>query len=151
MQVAVPWDLARVLLDDVKPRGSDHPALGRDDMVRDWYRATAAWMQNREDYQTLHLDRAREIFPTDPVILFLSGTQAETYAAEASRTFTEIVRARSTWVFAVVFSSAFLARTLYDWLAPATDFVARAQAATFGSAGAAAAGLGKRLRSSFVR
>jgi tetratricopeptide (TPR) repeat protein len=80
-QVAVHWDLARMLLDYVKPRGSDHPAPGRDDMVRDWYRATAAWMQSREDYDTLHLDRAREIFPADPVILFLSGTQAETYAA----------------------------------------------------------------------
>ena len=50
-------------------------------MVRDWYRATAAWMQSREDYDTVHLNRARDIFPTDPVILFLSGTQAETYAA----------------------------------------------------------------------
>lgn len=80
-QVAVHWDLARMLLDYVKPRGSEHPAPGRDDMVRDWYRATAAWMQNREDYDTVHLNRAREIFPADPVILFLSGTQAETYAA----------------------------------------------------------------------
>jgi tetratricopeptide (TPR) repeat protein len=80
-QVAVHWDLARMLLDYVKPRGSDHPAPGRDDMVRDWYRATAAWMQSREDYDTVHLNRARDIFPTDPVILFLSGTQAETYAA----------------------------------------------------------------------
>jgi tetratricopeptide (TPR) repeat protein len=80
-QVAVHWDLARMLLDYVKPPGSDHPAPGRDDMVRDWYRATAAWMQSREDYDTVHLNRAREIFPADPVILFLSGTQAETYAA----------------------------------------------------------------------
>ena len=80
-QVAVHWDLARMLLDYVTPRGSEHPAPGRDDMVRDWYRATAAWMQSREDYDTVHLTRARDIFPSDPVILFLSGTLAETYAA----------------------------------------------------------------------
>jgi hypothetical protein len=46
-------------------------------------------------------------------------------------TFTETVRARSTWVFAAVFSGAFLARILYDWLVPTTDFVARAQASTY--------------------
>jgi tetratricopeptide (TPR) repeat protein len=80
-QVAIHWDLARMLLDSIKPRGSDHVAPGADEMVRDWYRATSAWMQHREDYDTLHLDKAREIFPADPVILFLSGTQSETYAA----------------------------------------------------------------------
>ena len=80
-QVGVHWELARMLLDYVKPRGSDRVAPGRDDMVRDWYRATAAWMQDRQDYDTYHLDRAREVLTGDPVILFLSGTLAETYAA----------------------------------------------------------------------
>ena len=80
-QVGVHWELARMLLDYVKPRGSDRVAPGRDDMVRDWYRATAAWMQDRQDYDTYHLDRAREVLTADPVILFLSGTLAETYAA----------------------------------------------------------------------
>jgi tetratricopeptide (TPR) repeat protein len=80
-QVAVHWELARMLLDAVKPPGADRAAPGRDDMVRDWYRATATWMQDREDYDDMHLDRARQIFPTDPVILFLSGTQVEVYAA----------------------------------------------------------------------
>lgn len=70
-----------MLLDHVKPQGIAGVAPGRDDMVRDWYRATAAWMQSRKDYDTVHLDRARQIFPTDPVILFLSGSLAETYAA----------------------------------------------------------------------
>jgi len=50
-------------------------------MVRDWYRATAAWMQDRQDYDTNHLERARGVFPADPIILFLSGSLAETYAA----------------------------------------------------------------------
>jgi tetratricopeptide (TPR) repeat protein len=80
-QVGVHWELARMLLDYVKPRGSDRVAPGRDDMVRDWYRATAAWMQDRQDYDTNHLERARGVFPADPIILFLSGSLAETYAA----------------------------------------------------------------------
>jgi tetratricopeptide (TPR) repeat protein len=80
-QVGVHWELARTLLDYVKPRGSDRVAPGRDEMVRDWYRATAAWMQDRQDYDTNHLERARGVFPADPIILFLSGSLAETYAA----------------------------------------------------------------------
>jgi tetratricopeptide (TPR) repeat protein len=79
-QSAVHWDLARMLLDLVLPRGTDHPDPGHDDMVRDWYRATAAWMQLKEDHDKLHLTRARQLFPSDPDILFLSATQRETYA-----------------------------------------------------------------------
>jgi tetratricopeptide (TPR) repeat protein len=100
-QVAVHWDLARMLLDYVKPRGSDHPAPGRDDMVRDWYRATAAWMQSHEDYDTAHLNRAREIFPADPVILFLSGTQAETYAAPHIQSAVRSAAVPATVIFAI--------------------------------------------------
>lgn len=80
-QVGVHWELARMVLDYVKPPGADRIAPGRDDMVRDWYRATAAWMQDRQDYDTYHLDRARDVLSADPVILFLSGSLAETYAA----------------------------------------------------------------------
>lgn len=80
-QSAVHWEIARMLLEFVRPRGSDRAAPGRDEMVRQWYRATAAWMQLREDHDKLHLDRARELFPDDPDILFLSACQRETYAA----------------------------------------------------------------------
>jgi len=79
-QVAVHWEIARMALDAVKPPGTDQPAPGRDAMVRLWYRATAAWMQQVEDHDTVHLDHAREIFPADGDILFLSGAQHETYA-----------------------------------------------------------------------
>jgi hypothetical protein len=78
-QSAVHWEMARMLLDFVRPRGSDRADPGHDDMVRNWYRATAAWMQLREDHDRLHLDRARAIFPADPDILFLSASQHETY------------------------------------------------------------------------
>lgn len=77
------WKIARGLLDFVRPAGSGRPAPGRDEMVRLWYRATATWMQDAGDHETNHLDRARELFPTDPDILFLSGSQHETYAGGA--------------------------------------------------------------------
>jgi tetratricopeptide (TPR) repeat protein len=80
---AVHWDIARLALDQVRPPASGKPAPEHDDMVRSWYRATAAWMQYREDHDTLHLDRARAIFPNDAYLLFLSGCQRETYAGPA--------------------------------------------------------------------
>jgi tetratricopeptide (TPR) repeat protein len=74
------WEIARMLLDQVRPAGANKPAPGRDEMVRQWYRATTAWMEVNEDYETLHADRAQEIFPNDPDILFLNGCLHETYA-----------------------------------------------------------------------
>jgi tetratricopeptide (TPR) repeat protein len=85
-QSAVHWEIARMLLDFVRPRDSDRAAPGRDEMVRQWYRATAAWMQLREDHDRLHLDRARDLFPSDPDILFLSGCQRETFAGPPIQT-----------------------------------------------------------------
>jgi hypothetical protein len=37
---------------------------------------------------------------------------------------------RATWLWALVFSGAFLARTAYDWLVPTTDFHLRARLST---------------------
>ena len=82
-QSAVHWEMARMLLDFVGPRGSDRADPGGDDMVRQWYRATAAWMQLRQVHDKFHLDRARELFPADPDILFLAGCQRETFAGPA--------------------------------------------------------------------
>ncbi len=70
------WEFARLLLDSV------HPNPAGDEMVRQWYRATAADMQNRRQWGTAadHLNRARKIFPSDARILFYSGTVHEVYA-----------------------------------------------------------------------
>jgi hypothetical protein len=38
---------------------------------------------------------------------------------------------RATWLWALVFSGAFLARTLYDWLVPTSDFHVRAEWSTY--------------------
>jgi tetratricopeptide (TPR) repeat protein len=88
---AVHWDIARLALGHVKPSDSHTPAPERDGMVRAWYRATAAWMQYREDHDTLHLERARVIFPDDADLLFLSGCQRESYAAPAIQSATRSV------------------------------------------------------------
>ena len=80
-QSAVHWEIARMLLDFVVPRGGDRADPGHDDMVRQWYRATAAWMQLRGgSRQAAPRSRARSSFPSDPDILFLSACQRETYA-----------------------------------------------------------------------
>ena len=79
-QVPVHWQLARMLLDNVQPADAKRPAPGADAMVRQWYRATATWMQWHADYEAAHLERGREIFPTDPDLLFLSACIHETYA-----------------------------------------------------------------------
>ena len=85
-QSAVHWEIARMLLDFVVSKGGSRAAPERDGMVRQWYRATAAWMQLREDHDRLHLDRARALFPADSDILFLSACQREVFAGAAIQT-----------------------------------------------------------------
>jgi tetratricopeptide (TPR) repeat protein len=80
-EVGVHWEIARTLLSMIVPQHLQRPAPERDPMVRAWYRATSAWMQRVESHDSAHLDRARELFPDDPDILFLSGTLRETYAS----------------------------------------------------------------------
>ena len=84
-EVGVHWEIARTLLSMVVPKGLERPAPARDAMVHDWYRATAAWMQHAESHDTDHVNRARELFPSDPDILFLSGTLHEIYASSESQ------------------------------------------------------------------
>jgi tetratricopeptide (TPR) repeat protein len=79
-QSAVHWEIARMLLDQVVPRGGDRAAPAGDEMVRAWYHATAAWMQLVEDHDKSHLDHARQIYPADPDVLLLAGFQRETFA-----------------------------------------------------------------------
>jgi tetratricopeptide (TPR) repeat protein len=52
-------------------------------MVRQWYRATAAWMQHAAEHETLHLDRGRDLFPSDADLAFLAACEHETFASPA--------------------------------------------------------------------
>ena len=67
-QVAVHWEIARMLLDYVMPPAATVAAPGRDDMVRQWYRATAAWMQQPSRITTRCISIARgRSFPPIPI------------------------------------------------------------------------------------
>ena len=50
--VGVHWDIGRKLLDAVRPPREPMPHPERDRMVRDWYRATSAWMIVSENHDT---------------------------------------------------------------------------------------------------
>ena len=80
-EVAIHWVIGRQLLDAVTPAPASKGGVGGDAMVRQWYGATAAWMQNHEQYDALHFAHARALFPDDPDILFLSGCQHEVIAS----------------------------------------------------------------------
>jgi tetratricopeptide (TPR) repeat protein len=77
---AVHWAIAQTLLDAVRTRNGEKPAPQRDPMVRDWYRATAAWLLLNRHYIVGHLEHALMLFPDDSAILFLAGSQHEAYA-----------------------------------------------------------------------
>ena len=79
-QVAIHWEIGRMLLDDVRPKGALKPSPSTDEMVRLWYRSTAAWMQKGEHLNRTHLGHARQIFPHDADVLFLLGCLHETFA-----------------------------------------------------------------------
>lgn len=73
---AVHWDIARSLLAVVRPVG--------DPMVLLWYQATAAWMQADGYHENAeHLTEALRLFPRDPLLLFLSGCEHESFARPA--------------------------------------------------------------------
>lgn len=80
-EAGIHWEIGRGLLAYVRLPNSERPAPGKDDMVRRWYVATSAWMQDVGDYETKHLDLGRDVFPTDPDLLFLSGCLHEVYAS----------------------------------------------------------------------
>jgi tetratricopeptide (TPR) repeat protein len=67
--VGLHWDFGRLLLDGVTPDPS------RDEMVRSWYQATAAWqvLHHQFTHAVPHLEHARAIFSKDAFILLISG------------------------------------------------------------------------------
>jgi tetratricopeptide (TPR) repeat protein len=76
---AVHWEMGRRLLDRVRPKdtrklGADP---GADETVRRWYLASSAYMQAFEQLDAWHVDRAVQLFPRDPEILFLAACARE--------------------------------------------------------------------------
>ena len=84
--IAVHWEIARMLLDFVIPKGLDRVARS----VTTWCSRGIApprrEMQLREDHNEMHLTRGLRIFPDDPDLLFLAACQKETFAGAAIQT-----------------------------------------------------------------
>ena len=77
--ISMHWQLGRSLLDGVTPEPAAHPG------VRAWYLETSAdLLQLRQFAAALeHYTRARQIFPSDPEILFASGVLHERFGSTA--------------------------------------------------------------------
>jgi len=71
------WDFGRTLLDAVKPDP------GRDGIVRLWYHAASAFMVSRRNFAALepHVERARNLLPTDAAAQFFSGVLHENFGS----------------------------------------------------------------------
>jgi tetratricopeptide (TPR) repeat protein len=68
------WELARSLLDKVVP------AAARDEFVRGWYTATAAYLASLEQLVPGHFTRGFHLFPDDADLLFFAGCLHESLA-----------------------------------------------------------------------
>jgi tetratricopeptide (TPR) repeat protein len=90
---ALHWEIARSLVDAVRPRG--------DPMVRLWYHATAAWMQARGYHEYDHLGQGLRLFPKDADLLFLAGCEHETFARPSIQAATRSVNLPAGFELAV--------------------------------------------------
>src|SRR5688572_16870223 len=79
---SIQWEMRRRLLDRVRPKdtrklGADP---GADETVRLWYLASSAYMQATEQMDPWHVDRAVQLFPRDPEVLFLAACAREWFS-----------------------------------------------------------------------
>ena len=73
------WQFGRSLLDSVTPEPAAHPG------VRAWYLETSADLLQMRQFAVAfeHYTRARQLFPSDPDILFASGVLHERFSSSA--------------------------------------------------------------------
>ena len=78
------WDMARFLLDMVKPdKNALRPEPGRDDWVRRWYGTAIAYQLARLNFAVAITTRGIEIFRDDAELLYLAGVMHEALASTA--------------------------------------------------------------------
>jgi hypothetical protein len=78
------WDFARFLLEQIRPDSRDfRPKPAGDDWVRRWYRTLIAYQLWQMHFNVADVERALELFPNDPEILFLEGVLHETLSSPA--------------------------------------------------------------------
>jgi tetratricopeptide (TPR) repeat protein len=85
--ISMHWQLGRSLLDGVTPEPAAHPD------VRGWYQQTSADLLRMRQFAAAaaHFARARQIFPTDPDILFASAILHERFGSTALQAAAESV------------------------------------------------------------
>lgn len=78
------WDMARFLLDMVKPdKNALRPEPARDDWVRRWYGTAIAYQLARMNFSVGTTNRGLELFRDDAEVLYLAGVVHETLASTA--------------------------------------------------------------------
>ena len=95
--ISLHWQVGRSLLDSVTPAPAAHPD------VREWYVETGAdLLRIRQSAAAVdHYSRARQLFPSDPAILFASGMLHELFASTAMQAAAESVNESSRTAAAV--------------------------------------------------
>jgi tetratricopeptide (TPR) repeat protein len=81
------WQLGRTLLDSVSPQPAADPG------VHDWYVETSETLLHMRQFAAAvdHLARARQIFPSDPDLLFASGLVHELFGSTAMQAAAESI------------------------------------------------------------
>jgi tetratricopeptide (TPR) repeat protein len=120
--VSMHWRLGRSLLDSVTPEPAGHPD------VRAWYISTSAdLLRMRQSAAAIdHYSRARQLFPSDPAILFCSGVLHEMFGSASLQAAAESVTESNRTSAAVSSMRAELARAeryFRDSLASRPDHV----------------------------
>jgi tetratricopeptide (TPR) repeat protein len=109
---SVQWEMGRRLLDRVQRKGSRTADPGADETVRLWYLASNAYMQAVEQLDGWHVERAVQLFPRDPEILFLAACARETFSGPQIQG---------------VLASTTLSRDLFDQIGDERDELGKAE------------------------
>jgi hypothetical protein len=111
---SVQWEMGRRLLDKVRPKGSGRLGSdpGADETVRLWYLASNAYMQAVEQLDGWHVERAVQLFPRDPEILFLAACAREVFSGPQIQS---------------VLASTTLSRDLFDQIGDEGDELRKAE------------------------
>jgi hypothetical protein len=101
------WDMGRRLLDAVRPPDSKsnlktRPEPGADDVVRRWYLAGCAYMLRTRLMDTTQFNRALELFPGDPDVLFVVASAHEYLAGVRTQSVMRSMRAPRDVTFGVL-------------------------------------------------
>jgi len=82
------WELARLAASAVTPDPRADP------FVRDWYRATIAFGQSFESFDSAQLEHGLRLFPDDPQLLLMAGCEREAFASPLFQAFARAMNSR---------------------------------------------------------